>query len=278
MTLLSDTAYRSFIGEVEALNTTTIRRLTRSRRHQLLAIAPVERAARCRKAKEGWRPRRPDRSAVVGNRIVAGPGAATRPEAPLQARCGDCHAASARGGNGRRGGERDRLAASYRSRRLLGNLEEKARARSCLGQRGAWPGLSHRRAGERMKSPIHEASARQHSGKPFSGLSANDARRDRLCNQDLAEVDGEIARLVDRSTQELRRAWRTLYHTGPPVGLSRDLIIRGLADKLQQRAHGGPSRALQRRLQILAGEFGKRARSFDPGIILKTGATWVRQL
>jgi hypothetical protein len=39
MTLLSDTAYHSFIGEVEALNTTTIRRLTPSRRHQLLAIA-----------------------------------------------------------------------------------------------------------------------------------------------------------------------------------------------------------------------------------------------
>src|ERR1700758_3598068 len=39
ITLLSDTAYHSFIGEVEALKTTTIRRLTRSRRHQLLAIA-----------------------------------------------------------------------------------------------------------------------------------------------------------------------------------------------------------------------------------------------
>src|SRR5580692_4710208 len=39
MTLLSDTAYHSFIGEVEALNTTTIRRLTTSRRHQLPAIA-----------------------------------------------------------------------------------------------------------------------------------------------------------------------------------------------------------------------------------------------
>src|SRR6266446_4928216 len=39
ITLLSDTAYHSFIGEVEALNTTTIRRLTRSRRHQLLATA-----------------------------------------------------------------------------------------------------------------------------------------------------------------------------------------------------------------------------------------------
>ena len=127
-----------------------------------------------------------------------------------------------------------------------------------------------------MKPPVHDASARQHFGEPFSGLGPNDARRDRLRNQDLAEVDGEIARLVDRSTQELRRAWRRLYHTGPPLGLSRDLIIRGLADKLQQRAHGGPSRALRCRLQILAGEFEKGARSFDAGV-LKTGASLVRQ-
>ena len=128
-----------------------------------------------------------------------------------------------------------------------------------------------------MTSPIHDASARQHFGEPFSGLGANDTRRHRLHNQDLAEVDGEIARLVDRSTQELRRAWRTLYHTGPPLGLSRDLIIRGLADKLQQRAHGGPSRALQRHLRILAREFEKGAGSFDAGGVLKTGASLVRR-
>jgi hypothetical protein len=96
-------------------------------------------------------------------------------------------------------------------------------------------------------------------------------------NPDLAELDGEIAGLVDRPTQELRRAWRTLHHTGPPVGLSRDLIIRGLADKLQRSAHGGPSRALQRRLQTLAGELEKGARSFDPGMVLKAGASLVRQ-
>ena len=129
-----------------------------------------------------------------------------------------------------------------------------------------------------MKPPVHDASARQHSGEPSSGLGPNDGRKDRLRNRDLAELECcEIAGLVDRSTQELRRAWLTLHHAGPPLGLSRDLIIRGLADKLQQRAHGGPSRALQRRLQILAGEFEKGARSFDPGIILKTGATLVRQ-
>ena len=70
----------------------------------------------------------------------------------------------------------------------------------------------HRRAGERMKPQIHDASARQHSGELFSGLSPNDAR-DRLCNPDLAEVDGEIAGLAARSAQELQRAWRILHHT-----------------------------------------------------------------
>jgi Protein of unknown function (DUF2924) len=128
-----------------------------------------------------------------------------------------------------------------------------------------------------MKPPVHVASARQYSGEPSSGLGPNDGRKDRLLGPDLAKRDGEIAGLVDRSTQELRRAWRTLHHTGPPLGLSRDLIIRGLADKLQQRAHGGPSRALQRRLRILAADFEKGARSFDPCIVLKTGATLVRQ-
>jgi hypothetical protein len=128
-----------------------------------------------------------------------------------------------------------------------------------------------------MKHSLHDASARQHSGEPSSGLGLVDIRKDRLRNPDLASLDGEIAELVDRSTQELRRAWRTLHHTGPPLGLSRDLIIRGLADKLQQRAQGGPSRALQRRLQVLAAEFEKGARSFDPGRVLKTGATLVRQ-
>ena len=111
-----------------------------------------------------------------------------------------------------------------------------------------------------MTPPVDVASARQHSGEPSSGLGPNGGRNDRLRGPDLAALDGEITGLVYRSTQELRGAWRTLHHTGPPLGLSRDLIIRGLADKLQERARGGPNRELQRRLRIL-----------------KTGATLVRQ-
>ena len=128
-----------------------------------------------------------------------------------------------------------------------------------------------------MKSPVHDTSARQHSGEPSPVPGRGSDRNDRLRGPDLSDLECEIAGLIGQSTQELRRAWQTLHHTGPPLGLSRDLIIRGLSDKLQQRAHAGPTRALQRRLRTLAAEFEKGTRSFDPGGVLKTGATLVRQ-
>ena len=89
--------------------------------------------------------------------------------------------------------------------------------------------------------------------------------------------DSEIAELVNRSTQDLRLGWRKLHLTGPPLGLSRDLMIRALANELQERAHRGPSAALRRRLQTMARELEKGASSFDPGIMPKTGTTLVRQ-
>jgi hypothetical protein len=54
-------------------------------------------------------------------------------------------------------------------------------------------------------------------------------------------------------------------------------MIRTFANELQERTQGGPSLALRRRLQSLAGEFEKGAVSVDPGIVLKTGTTLVRQ-
>jgi hypothetical protein len=61
------------------------------------------------------------------------------------------------------------------------------------------------------------------------------------------------------------------------LGLSRDLLIRALAYELQQRAHGGPSLALQRRLQSLAGASDNGTMAVDPGIVLKAGTALVRQ-
>jgi Protein of unknown function (DUF2924) len=128
-----------------------------------------------------------------------------------------------------------------------------------------------------MRPAIHDASARQDPGGPSPVLGRGGDQSGQPRHPGIAEVEGEIAGLVDRPTHELRLAWRKLHRTGPPPGLSRDLMIRTLANKLQERVHGGPSLAQRRRLHSLAGEFEKSGLSFDPGIVLKTGTTLVRQ-
>ena len=99
-----------------------------------------------------------------------------------------------------------------------------------------------------MKPPIHEPSA-------VPGRAGT--RTNRPGNADVAEVNRQIAELGDRSTHELRLAWRQLHRTGPPLGLSRDLLIRALANQLQEWTGGRASGALRRRLQTLAGEFDR---------------------
>jgi hypothetical protein len=128
-----------------------------------------------------------------------------------------------------------------------------------------------------MRAPIDDASARQDPGGPSPVLGRGGDRNNRPRNPGTAELEDEIAGLVSQSTKELRLAWHKLHRTGPPLGLSRDLMIRMFANKLQERVHGGPSLALRRRLQSLAGGLKKGAVSFDPGIVLKTGTTLVRQ-
>ena len=117
------------------------------------------------------------------------------------------------------------------------------------------------------------ASARQDAGGP----SLFPARHGNSTEAGLTAVEIEIAELVDRSTRDLRPTWREVHRVTPPPGLSRDLIIRALAHQLQERSRGRASPALRRRLQGLAGKFEKRAASFDPGVLPKTGTVLVRQ-
>ena len=128
-----------------------------------------------------------------------------------------------------------------------------------------------------MTPPAHDATARQHSGEPSPVPGQRGNWTSRSGCTEACEVDRQIAELLVRSIPELRLAWRQLHRTGSPPGLSRDLLIRALAHQLQERAAGGASRALRRRLQTLTEEFDKRSGSIDPGIVPKTGTTLVRQ-
>jgi hypothetical protein len=127
-----------------------------------------------------------------------------------------------------------------------------------------------------MTAPINNASARQRTGGPAPVLGWRGDGDRRSGRHYLSKVEAEIAELTERSTHDLRLAWRQLHRTGPPPGLSRDLMIRALANQLQERAHGGASRALRRRLQALTAGSRKGGASFDPGIVPKTGTMLVR--
>ena len=128
-----------------------------------------------------------------------------------------------------------------------------------------------------MKQAIDDASARPRAGELSPVRHRNGDRHDRPRRPDIIAVERQIAGLAARSTQDLRVAWRELHRTGPPLGLSRDLLIRALANKLQEQSYGGVSRALRRRLQILIGASDKATMAVDPGLLLKAGTTLVRQ-
>jgi Protein of unknown function (DUF2924) len=127
-----------------------------------------------------------------------------------------------------------------------------------------------------MKPAINDASARQDTGEPSPIPGRGGDRNNRPRRADGTEIERDIAKLVARSTHDLRLAWRRLHRTDPPSGLSRDLLIRALVHQLQERTHRGTSRALQRRLQNLTAS-RKAGVPRDPGVVLKIGTRLVRQ-
>jgi hypothetical protein len=94
----------------------------------------------------------------------------------------------------------------------------------------------------------------------------------------MSPLESEIAALDGLPAHDLRIAWRRLYRERPPRCLNRDLMIRAIAYRMQERAHGGLPPATRRRLRSLVGEIEtKGTGAFDPGIALKPGARLARE-
>ncbi len=92
-----------------------------------------------------------------------------------------------------------------------------------------------------------------------------------------AALKEEIAVLSGLARHELRLTWRRLHKTTPPR-VSRDLMIRAIAYKMQERLHGGLSQATRRKLAMLAGKLeavGEDAATSE--IRLKPGAKLIRE-
>lgn len=113
---------------------------------------------------------------------------------------------------------------------------------------------------KRIRSPAREAA---------TVVSASPTRQD-----DLAQ---RIAALNELTAPQLREEWRRLYR-GQPPRLSRDLLIRSIAYRIQEIAFGGLSKATRRKLDALAREFGRKGSiAVTADLSLRPGARLVRE-
>jgi Protein of unknown function (DUF2924) len=97
-------------------------------------------------------------------------------------------------------------------------------------------------------------------------------------NKAAIDIAGALARLSALTIFELRGEWRRLHRMPPPMRLSRDLLIRGIIYKLQERAYGGLSLATARKLeQANADPMSRGEAKPAPPISLRPGTRLVRE-
>ena len=92
------------------------------------------------------------------------------------------------------------------------------------------------------------------------------------------DIAPELYRLGDLTIFELRREWRRLHRMPPPMRLSRELLVRGMTYKLQERALGGLSKSITRKLESLNVEpTAGDTRKLSTPVSLKPGTRLVRE-
>jgi hypothetical protein len=83
-----------------------------------------------------------------------------------------------------------------------------------------------------------------------------------------AAIEAEIARLRSLALDALRRRWRVVFGRTPPAGLSKDLLGRMIAWRMQEQAFGGLDRESLMFLEGLARHGGSPRRQLKPGTVL----------
>jgi hypothetical protein len=115
----------------------------------------------------------------------------------------------------------------------------------------------------------HVTSDTAQGGKP-KGLGRR--RRDTADS-----VAAKLNSLSELEREALREEWRRLYRSPPPKKISRDLLVLGVAWKIQEVAQGGLSTAMKRRLAELAATLDQKGDLAHSRVArLKPGARLVR--
>jgi hypothetical protein len=86
--------------------------------------------------------------------------------------------------------------------------------------------------------------------------------------RDAAAIAAEIEHIRSLRLDALRRQWRLVFGRMPAAGLSKDLLGRMIAARLQERAFGGLDRDSLRFLESLARHGRPPPRQLKPGTVL----------
>lgn len=92
-----------------------------------------------------------------------------------------------------------------------------------------------------------------------------------------AELAEALTGLGSLGLEELRAEWRRLYRTPCPACLSPDLLRRGIAHRLQERALGGLSATARRQIASLGRSVdGSLPEAAPPPVQLRPGTSLLR--
>ncbi len=98
-----------------------------------------------------------------------------------------------------------------------------------------------------------------------------------MANVNTRAIERKLDRIRSLGLEELRLEWRGLHHNDAPR-ISRDLLILGLAHRLQEIEQGGLGKATRRKLQTIAKALRTTGRvGATPSLSLKSGARLVRK-
>src|SRR5438132_11902287 len=88
-----------------------------------------------------------------------------------------------------------------------------------------------------------------------------------LSEREREKLTGEIAGLQSLDVEQLKARWRTFYQTEAPTRFSRDLLMRAVVYRLQERALGGLKPATRRLFQrVAAAAHARTGRGADPRV------------
>jgi hypothetical protein len=91
------------------------------------------------------------------------------------------------------------------------------------------------------------------------------------------DIAAELARLDSMSLYRLRGEWARLHRRPAPQRFGRDLLIRAIAYRLQERALGGLSKSQLRKISTGSQTRGVEQRRSRPKAEIKPGTRLVRE-